>query len=606
MFSSLRKSKKKHRQNLLPTTCPNGQFNPRLRNILSRPALKSQNPRWRRKRFYPRRRRNYPPAWTLKRRCSNGNGVKNGFLNGNNWWQYAHIPADKAEELRKLLSISIARPLPSIVPESVDASTIALPSPGGDKPITVDSPQTPVTPPKRRGVLDLPSSSPVPELSPKEPRQTTPSKSEWVPSDVEDANAMDCDLPEPDSESALEEDRRKHLSHRYRKLVDEAVPNSLAPDAIGDEDISMPAQHGTDTSRTTAPTPGQGPDLLAPISSLPTAVPLESPLRTAELKSEPISSNVCVATPLTLAAPTPAQRPRVRQSSPPIFHSSRQRSPPQISHQSHPSSSPQLVSSSQPIFPISTRKIPPRKVPRPPPPSFPPGGATGPGRILVPNSDTSGTASQGQSQSQSQSQGDDRSNMLQSLYSQRYPASQASSQPQAPSQLPLPEDTSKPVRAGTNRRPQDPPDTEYDGDLSQPQSPRVSQDQDQASPPEAPLQVSEIKSVNSIHTRGETLEDALVIVQGPAEALNESIEMVTGHGPIEIEEQVPAPPPSKRLRAIKAIADTLSADDEATVSALEKSTKQQGSVRSGDAPQHTPVLLLRRIGPTLVLPGPLL
>jgi len=100
-------------------------------------------------------------------------------------------------------------------------------------------------------------------------------------------------------------------------------------------------------------------------------------------------------------APTPGQRPKayapttssLPPSTPPV-------PPPRVL--SAGDYSPALSA------PIHQRRSVTRKVPRPPDP-LPPNRATGPARILVPNSDTSGTASQSLSQSQSQSQPHDAS-----------------------------------------------------------------------------------------------------------------------------------------------------------------------------------------------------
>ena len=154
-----------------------------------------------------------------------------------------------------------------------------------------------------------------------------------------------------------------------------------------------------------------------------------------------------------LSAPTPAQRPKPLSpsvSSSPLKGSSAPR--PSIQTPSHPLSSP------RPSLPIHMR----RRVPYPTPPVPPDPDISGFGRILVPNSDTSG-----QSQSQSQA------------YSERQHASQPNffsitsqdgSCARTNSQMPTSHEAEEPSQAPDSQPPVRPSQPEsYDGDRSSPE-----------------------------------------------------------------------------------------------------------------------------------------
>lgn len=176
-----------------------------------------------------------------------------------------------------------------------------------------------------------------------------------------------------------------------------------------------------------------------------TGSPLHSPSPPGP--SAKLDDSIDPSTTSFLTLPTPAQRQKDSQPLP--------KSSPPASSLQLPNSAPRNSSPSRSYPPLLNRRQITRKVPRPPEP-FPPNRASnGPERVLVPNSDTSGSVSQPYSQSQSQSQSQRRASRL---------SNNVTMLEQIESELekqPVPQrrkDVSPPV--------QDPEDANYDGDLS--------------------------------------------------------------------------------------------------------------------------------------------
>ena len=121
-----------------------------------------------------------------------------------------------------------------------------------------------------------------------------------------------------------------------------------------------------------------------------------TPLTSWETSPHVVKTDEINATASSLAPPTPAQRIKRPIATPDGTPSS-----------SYPLGNETAdidmnISSSQVVNAVRDRPVVPRKVPRPTSPQ--PRRTTGPERVLVPNSDTSGTQSQSLTQSQSQSQ----------------------------------------------------------------------------------------------------------------------------------------------------------------------------------------------------------
>lgn len=119
------------------------------------------------------------------------------------------------------------------------------------------------------------------------------------------------------------------------------------------------------------------------------------------LKSSADDKGVQATNNTSLALPTPAQRVKRPISTPDLIPSS----PYPFGNDSVADIEPD-ISSSQAVSAMQHRPVVPRRVPRPTSPQ--PRRTMGPERVLVPNSDTSGTQSQSLTQSQSQSQSQPR------------------------------------------------------------------------------------------------------------------------------------------------------------------------------------------------------
>ncbi|KII92536.1 hypothetical protein PLICRDRAFT_695876 [Plicaturopsis crispa FD-325 SS-3] len=314
---------------------------------------------------------------------------------------------------------------------------------------------------RARNPLDLESSQPKeregspapPALRNSTPSQTTPPPEEWGSSppparckdevDLEpegDADALGYHGSESEGESddAMEVDEAKPVLSQpgYKDpLSNTTVPSTTdtANDAVSSQDRPLTSGDRYLMSSLPAPTPAQRQRPRTPIP-----VPSSPKMNASPTRPSPPQTPVS-------SPPTPAPLSPLHMSTP---------SPPPHKHSSPKngsSPSPEYNVTGSPLSSLPLRKHINRKVAYPVQVPVPePHSSSGPGRILVPNSDTSGTASQEHSQKHSQSQSQKHSQSQSQHHSQQqsqqpsqqhyqpHPlASQTHPSPQSP-EVPLP------------------------------------------------------------------------------------------------------------------------------------------------------------------------